>query len=185
MSSLTEHAKHELELAKLFDDTSDYNGTLGYAVMELIETFSKQEHSGFSANMAINIFTKLAKYETITPLTLQDDEFNDNGQNKRMSSVFKDSKTGRCFYIHAFYMRNQNGVTYSGSLIIGDGRFVKRCYIKDPNNMPKICIDIIDWEVDRITNEPKVGTGWWESKMKDVTQLAELEKYYELDIQTE
>jgi len=73
--SLIEHAKRELEIAGLFDKNSDYDGMLGTATMELMEVFSKQGHSGYSANMVINLFTKLANYQTLSPITADDSEW--------------------------------------------------------------------------------------------------------------
>lgn len=63
---LTNHAKRELKLAGLFDKDSDYGGMLGDNILELIKTFSKQGHSGMSASLALDIFNRLANYETLT-----------------------------------------------------------------------------------------------------------------------
>lgn len=63
-------------------------------ILELLDAFDKQGHSGFSANYAISYFTRLAKYEPISPLTGDDSEWIEIGdnkyQNKRCFSVFKD-----------------------------------------------------------------------------------------------
>lgn len=64
--SLLESAKYELELAGLFDKDSDYNGMIGDSVMELLEVFCKQGHSGFSAKMVIDILDKLLNGKTLT-----------------------------------------------------------------------------------------------------------------------
>lgn len=60
--------------------------------------FSEQGHSGFSASYAINILEKLLRFEPITPLTGNDDEWTEldydkdtKYQNKRYSRVFKDA----------------------------------------------------------------------------------------------
>ena len=54
---LIEHAKTELEIAGLFDVKGGfYEGMTGKAVIELIEVFSKQGHSGMSAPLVANIF---------------------------------------------------------------------------------------------------------------------------------
>lgn len=81
MSNLTKHAIDELKIAGLFDKDSDYNGMLGEAVLELIEVFAKQGHSGCSASMVVSIFQKLANYQTITPLTGEDSEWHNTGNN--------------------------------------------------------------------------------------------------------
>ena len=97
MSNLIAHAKFELDKAGLFDKDSDYNGMLGEAVLELITTFSKQGHSGFSAGLTTQLFSKLAKFEPLTALAFTEDEWvhvadEDNlplYQNKRDSRYFK------------------------------------------------------------------------------------------------
>lgn len=97
---LTEHAKQELQLAGLFDKDADYDGMLATAVMELMEVFAKQGHSGSSAAMTISLFEKLARFGNLTPLTSKQDEWMDISemsgepmwQSKRKSSVF--SKDG-------------------------------------------------------------------------------------------
>lgn len=68
-------------------------------ILEIVKVFSKQGHSGFSANYAINRIEKLLRYEPITPLTGEESEWNKLDynkdtcyQNKRCSRIFKDSK---------------------------------------------------------------------------------------------
>ncbi len=65
MSKLIDHAKSELNRVGLFDKDSDYDGALGYGTLELIEKFAGQGHSGNSAEMAIELFTKLARFESL------------------------------------------------------------------------------------------------------------------------
>lgn len=74
-AGLKEHAKYELERAGLFSKESDYEGLLGEKILELCECFAKQGHSGFSASMAVEIFNKLAQYQTLTPLTSDPQEW--------------------------------------------------------------------------------------------------------------
>lgn len=52
-------AKKWIEKSGLSDPDSDYNGELGRAVMELVEVFSKQGHSGMSAQLTTYAFDKL------------------------------------------------------------------------------------------------------------------------------
>ncbi len=183
--SLVDYAKTELEFAGMFDKDSDYDGMLGDAVLELVKVFSKQGHSGCSAGMTLAMFQKVASFKPLTPITFKDEEWTDTGhvafQNKRNCAVFKEGEGGKPYYIDAFYKKTQTGTTWGGSLSVGDGQILGRCYIKDPAKMPKICIDIIDWEVNRDTGEKEVGSGWWLHKMKDVSQLEELAKYYDFE----
>ena len=124
MSTLTQHAIDELKIAGLFDKDSDYDGMLGEAVLELIKVFAKQGHSGHSAPMVVYIFEKLANYQTITPLTGEDSEWNDAAgltdntfQNNRNSAVFKDGKNGRAHYIDAIIWRTERS-TWTGSAVV-------------------------------------------------------------------
>ncbi|TXH48636.1 MAG: hypothetical protein E6Q97_24345 [Desulfurellales bacterium] len=113
--SLVEFAKSELTRAGLFDADSDYGGMLGDAVLRMIELFAKEGHSGFSAGMAISAFTRLARYEPLTPLTGDDDEWRevDAGlfQNKRCSRVFKD-ETG-AYDIDGRVFREPSGACFT------------------------------------------------------------------------
>ena len=97
MSNLVEHAEKELKLAGLFDKDSDYDGMLGKAVLELVKVFSKQGHSGFSAQQTIKIFNIVASYKPLSPIGTTKDEWMDvsgmtlggqTWQNTRRSSTF-------------------------------------------------------------------------------------------------
>lgn len=98
--NLTTHAKTELELAGLFDKDSDYDGLIGKSVFELIKKFSKQGHSGFSAQWVKELFFKLASWENLTPITNNSEEWEDVTkfgdpkipfwQNKRNPSIFSE-----------------------------------------------------------------------------------------------
>lgn len=62
-------------------------------VLKLLEVFDGEGHSGSSAPYAINLFSKLAAFEPVAPLTGEDWEWSEVGtgvfQNKRCSHVFK------------------------------------------------------------------------------------------------
>jgi len=94
--STTDTCIKELERAGLFSKDSDYEGMIGEAVKELLLTFQKQGHSGFSAQLTANIFHKLIKGEPLSPLTDDPNEWmeiNDSLlQNTRVSTVFIDKK---------------------------------------------------------------------------------------------
>jgi len=82
----------ELERAGLFNKDSDYEGMIGEAVKELLLTFQKQGHSGFSAQLTASIFHKLVKGEPLSALTDDSNEWMEitDGlfQNTRVSTVF-------------------------------------------------------------------------------------------------
>lgn len=176
MSNLVKHAETELKLAGLFDKDSDYGGMLGKSVIELMKVFSEQGHSGCSASMVSNLFDKLSRYKNISPLTLKDDEWVEVGegqyQNKRRSSVFKTGKDGRAYFNDAYYKKTQTGSTWNGSLDLQDGTRITKCYIKDVKSMPSVCIDVIETEVSKDN---------WDMVIKDMKQLDELRKYYDLE----
>lgn len=75
--SLVDHAQKELELAGLFDADSDYNGMIGKAVVELMTTFANQGHSGMSAEITTELFSTLARYEHLSPITNNPEDWMD------------------------------------------------------------------------------------------------------------
>ena len=104
MSNLLKHAERELKLIG-YDGKDEYDKMAKEAILQLIETFAKQGHSGFSAPYVAKMFHKLANYEVLSPLTGNDDEWSDISdmsggdddekmlfQNTRDSRVFKHEK---------------------------------------------------------------------------------------------
>lgn len=93
MSNLIDYAKEELKRIGMIDSGDQYNEIVTKAILDLIELFASQEHSGFSAPYTVNVFKRLAMYKPLTPLTGEDNEWNEIGpnfyQNKRYSAVFK------------------------------------------------------------------------------------------------
>mgnify|MGYP003704962879 CR=1 FL=1 len=81
----------------------DMQGMICENVLQLLNVFSEQGHSGSSAAYALKMFERLVEFKCIGPLTGADSEWADTGhdvyQNKRCSSVFKDKKTGECYDI--------------------------------------------------------------------------------------
>lgn len=103
MSNLIKHAWTEFKAAGWLNSDDEFTDEMQAMicdnVIELLKTFSYQGHSGTSAPYAIDLFTKLAKYEPLVPLTGEDWEWvnvSDYGdgkphwQNKRCGHVFKD-----------------------------------------------------------------------------------------------
>ena len=76
MSNLIEHGKKELELAGMFEDDS-YNESIANNVINLLETVTGRGHSGNSLNMTVELFNKLVRYENLTPITDNSDEWTD------------------------------------------------------------------------------------------------------------
>ena len=100
MNNFEKHAREEFRAAGWMDENGkfkdDMQALICADVLDLLNVFSKQGHSGSSAPYAINMFKRLVNFKAITPLTGEDWEWNhvaDNlWQNKRCSSVFKNEK---------------------------------------------------------------------------------------------
>lgn len=114
-----EHAKAELKLIGYNPESKEegINEWMFKAILELLEVFSKQGHSGASAPYAIGLFSKLASHENITPLTGNDDEWvwvsKGLWQNKRLSTVFK-KQDGSAYDIEGRIFRTKTG-SYTSS----------------------------------------------------------------------
>ena len=107
MSNILAHAKRELDLIGMTEDSSDeMNVMMRKHILHMMQEFANEGHSGFTASYAIGILTKLLDFKPLTPLTGADDEWNDvsdrggvtHYQNNRRSSVFKNSN-GECYDI--------------------------------------------------------------------------------------
>jgi len=97
MSNMLEYAKSELDRIGMTEDGDEYNAMGRNAILELVEKFAEQGHSGFSASYVTNCLEKLLRWEPLSPLTGEDSEwtlleYDDETryQNKRCSRVFKD-----------------------------------------------------------------------------------------------
>lgn len=110
MSNLHDHAVREL--GKMDDTEEGPNKWMVENILELIDAFAKQGHSGFSANYAVNAFNKLARFEPLGPLTGEDSEWVEVGpqmwQNNRCSRVFKEAD-GRAYDIDGRIFRDPDG----------------------------------------------------------------------------
>lgn len=117
MGNLLKHAESELNLIGMGEKTKDpMNRLMHDNIIQIIKIFEKQGHSGASANYAINNLYRLLKYEPISSLTGEDDEWNEVGdgvwQNKRCSKVFKEAD-GRAYDIEGIVWVDKNGSTWT------------------------------------------------------------------------
>lgn len=98
MSDLVSFAYNELQAAGLFDEDSDYGGMIGTAVMELVQAFADQGHSGASAGIVIGILAKVLAYKPLSPLTGAEDEWIDVSEEmgSAKNSLFMNK---RCFRV--------------------------------------------------------------------------------------
>ena len=107
MSNLLSHAMKEMDLIGMTEDSPDeMNVAMRKHILHMMQEFANEGHSGFSASYAIGILTKLLEFKPLSPLTGEDDEWNEVSeragyrcwQNKRDSSVFK-NENGECYDI--------------------------------------------------------------------------------------
>lgn len=114
MSNLVKHAEKEFETLGWPGDC-EMQKAICDNILELLQVFSDQGHSGSTAPYALNLFEKLAKFNPISPLTGKDDEWVEirEGlyQNKRDGEVFKENK--EAYWIRGKIFRNQHGVTFT------------------------------------------------------------------------
>ena len=68
-------------------------------VMELLKVFEEQGHSDFSAPTVISLFSMLANYRLVTEVEDNPDDWDENGQHKYISSIFK-REDGTCYYMY-------------------------------------------------------------------------------------
>jgi hypothetical protein len=100
--SLVSYAESELDRIGMTDD-GDMNGAMRKHLLHMVKEFAEEGHSGFSASYALQCLEKLMRFKPLSPLTGEDDEWiehnHDMYQNKRCSSVFKESKDGQAYDI--------------------------------------------------------------------------------------
>lgn len=120
---MVEKAKYELELITKQCDPYDLDArmmqdSINKDILDLVEMFANQGHSGFSANYVINILTKLLKQSFVTPLTGEDDEWVEVTpgvfQNKREGKIFKqaDKFNGKAYYIDGKVFSDNGGKSF-------------------------------------------------------------------------
>lgn len=102
---MIEFAKWQLD--KLLENCKDEDSKImqkmmNNDVLELLKVFSEQGHSGFSASIATRLFYKLANHKLVTEVEDKPEDWDENGQHKYISSVFK-RKDGTCYYLYGTY----------------------------------------------------------------------------------
>lgn len=194
MSNYKKHFEREL---KILNDNLEEGDSLVIKdfiplIEQALDVFSEQGHSGgsapFYANALGDTIKKVMLFEPLSPITGDDDEWGENNmdgktlQNKRLSSVFKEGKDGKPYYIDAIVFKGQNDCCFTGSSIeLKDGSTISsRQFIKLPFTPKTFYIDVIETEwADKDETVEKEGGGWWTSVVKDEKQLNEVFEYYD------
>ena len=134
MSNMLRWAEEELRFAgyDINDPEDGPNKWLAEGTLGLLKVFSDQGHSGMSAPYAVALFEKLAMWKPITPLTGNDDEWNEVGENvwqsRRNSEVFKEEDgqaywiDGRVFWSWATYPDIDDGKPFKSYYTSRDSR---------------------------------------------------------------
>lgn len=184
-------AELELELlSKTHTDPNDRPIVEEFAteIIALVKKFSESGQSGGSAPYVAHAISdtikKLCLHEPITPITGDDDEWNDvsfdygdnkkHYQNKRCSAIFKDVDDGveRFDYLDALIKKDKDGICWNGNFWLSREDFLtddsslkcKKSYIKSFPFTPKsFYIDVDD---DDVMINPK--------------QLEEVREYYNI-----
>jgi hypothetical protein len=173
-------------------------------VKALVKKFADSGQSGgsapFTTSVILNVIEKLLKQEPLGGVENTEDEWNslshfgdkEGYQNNRLSSVFKEGKDGRPYYLNAIVFRSpgKNYTFTSGSVdlpgLAGDkigGKIGSSQYIKSFPFEPKtFVIDVDEKEYRKLKDGTLVeeeGGGWWESWVKNPKQLDEVWEYYD------
>ena len=190
--NLVEYAKSELSRLEK-NDKDEEQKAMNKSILEIIEVFSNQGHSGFSAEYAISVLNKLLRFRPISPLTREDNEWDPprrqhaNGvtvyQNKRCHSVFKevdlDDNTVRYHDVDAVIVSDNGGATWFTSR-----RFRKeiefpymppvepeKVYIEYKEDVPP---GFTGDEYDIITDNPERIKALYERKRKEFDEAQRL-----------
>lgn len=114
---MLDYAKEELRRIRSTDEPDEMQDMMDAHILRMVQTFADEGHSGFSAAYAVNILQKLLRFEPLTPLTGDPDEWNQVGegmwQNRRCSHVFKDAEDGEAYDIEAVIFRDPDGASYT------------------------------------------------------------------------
>jgi hypothetical protein len=116
MSQMLSFAKEELRRIR-GDEPDEMQDMIEAHILKMVELFSQEGHSGSSAPYCINILNKVLRFEPLTPLTGDADEWNEVGegmwQNRRCSHVFKDGADGQAYDIQGRVFTDPDGCSFT------------------------------------------------------------------------
>lgn len=120
--SLIDFSKRELDRLLVGCDDEEslkVQKMMNEDILKVIQTFSEAGHTGFTANYALSILDRLLRFKPISPLTGEDDEWENVSsyqegktlyQNKRCPSVFKDDN--HAYFVEAKIFSDDGGETW-------------------------------------------------------------------------
>ena len=166
-------------------------------IMSLVQKFADSGQSGgsapFTAGAITEVLKKLLAQEPLGGVENTEDEWSDaisedTYQNHRLSSVFKEGKDGKPYYLDAvvFVPEGKEYGFTSKSVMVSEGSeetIGSSQYIKSFPFEPKTFkITVQEKEYRKLKDGTLIeeeGGGWWESWLKDPKQLDEVWEYYD------
>ena len=115
-SSLVRFAEDELSKLEKFED--EMQEAMNEHILNMVQVFSEEGHSGFSAGYAINILNRLLRYLPLSAIEDNSEEWHEcrDGvyQHKRCSRVFKDKNRfeGQAYDIEGCAFSDDGGKTW-------------------------------------------------------------------------
>jgi hypothetical protein len=197
---LVDKAQYELDLLMKNTEGTPIVKEFVPEIMALVKKFADSGQSGgsapFTSGVIVQVLKKLLAHEPLGEgITGADDEWSIEGvsegigsfQNMRLSSVFKEGKEGKPYYLNAIvWIPEGKDYGFSGrvSLKEGGNREISSLqYIKSFPFQPKTFkITVKEKEYRKLKDGSLVeedGGGWWESWIADPKQLDEVWEYYD------
>ncbi len=105
---LVRHAITELMHAGVPLSDPNEEIPIGDYVIDLLATYAKQRHTPLTSHVTMQIFMTLSNYWSLTPLSLDEGEFDDNGMgstyefNRRDRRIIREKSTGIMFNQEAY-----------------------------------------------------------------------------------
>jgi hypothetical protein len=157
LSNYKTHAEREFRAAGWTDENGKFNDEMQEMicnhVLALLEVFDGEGHSGSSASYAIDLFSKLAKFQPVAPLTGEDWEWTDVSeqsgrtlwQNKRCGHVFKDENGAH----------DSRGIVFWEWAKVGDGEPFQLSYTSRDSSVPVTFPYVVPDEPQIVYRQPQ------------------------------
>jgi len=112
----------ESELARLEKDEDGMQGKMNKHILQMVQLFSDENHSGFSAHYAISMLNRLLRYLPLSPIEDNPEDWIDCGggsfQHKRCGRVFKnkDNFDGKAYILNGKVFSDDGGKTWFSNI---------------------------------------------------------------------
>lgn len=193
MKNTMTHAERELDI--LVKSATDPNNRpiieeFIPEILALVKKFGESGQSGgsapYTAGAISSAIKKLCLHQSLCPITGLDEEWEDIGrlgnddtfQNNRLTSIFKQGKDGRPYFLNAIVWQGEDDYdTFTGTI----NGISSRQYIKQFPFEPKtFYIDVVrDFNIKEDDDVIETGLGKYTYRFKDENQLKEVFDYYD------